>query len=122
MNGRFQMQGGKYWILPKEMNANRLFWDSHTVIRFVCVSAKFSTCTVVSVNGTFVEDKMRRFKGECAHFSCNNCSIDTYDGASAKFSTNSHETDYSALAGNLVKSLISLYGTEWRDRCYGLRS
>jgi hypothetical protein len=29
MNGRFQMQGGKNWILLKEMNANRLFWDSH---------------------------------------------------------------------------------------------
>ncbi len=26
---RFQMQGGKNWILPKEMNANRFFWDSH---------------------------------------------------------------------------------------------
>jgi hypothetical protein len=25
MNGRFQMQGGKSWIL----NANRFFWDSH---------------------------------------------------------------------------------------------
>jgi hypothetical protein len=23
MNGRFQMQGGKNWFLPKEMNANR---------------------------------------------------------------------------------------------------
>jgi hypothetical protein len=49
----------------------------------------------VRVNGTFVEDKMPRFKGECAHFSFNNCSIYTHDGASAKFSTNSHETDYS---------------------------
>ena len=29
MNGRFQMQGGKNWILPKEINANRIFWDSH---------------------------------------------------------------------------------------------
>jgi len=29
MKGRFQMQGGKNWILPKEMNANRFFWDSH---------------------------------------------------------------------------------------------
>jgi hypothetical protein len=29
MNGRFQMQGGKNWILPKEMNANRFFWNSH---------------------------------------------------------------------------------------------
>jgi hypothetical protein len=25
MNGRFQMQGGKNWILPKEINANRFF-------------------------------------------------------------------------------------------------
>ncbi len=24
MNGRFQMQGGKNWILPKEINANRI--------------------------------------------------------------------------------------------------
>ncbi len=29
MNGQFQMQGGKNWIFPKEMNANRFFWDSH---------------------------------------------------------------------------------------------
>jgi hypothetical protein len=27
--GKFQMQGDKNWILPKEMNANRFFWDSH---------------------------------------------------------------------------------------------
>ncbi len=25
------MQRGKNWILPKEMNANRFFWDSHWV-------------------------------------------------------------------------------------------
>ncbi len=29
MNGRFEMQGGTNWIFPKEMNANRFFWDSH---------------------------------------------------------------------------------------------
>ncbi len=29
MNGRFQMQGGKNWILPKQVNENRFFWDSH---------------------------------------------------------------------------------------------
>jgi hypothetical protein len=23
------MQGGKNWILPKEMNTNRFFWASH---------------------------------------------------------------------------------------------
>ncbi len=49
---------------------------------------------VVSVNGTLGEDKMRGFKGECAHFSSNKCPIYTHDRASAKFITNSHETDY----------------------------
>jgi hypothetical protein len=29
MNGRFRMQGSKNWILPKQINANRFFWDSH---------------------------------------------------------------------------------------------
>jgi hypothetical protein len=29
MNGRYQMQAGKNWILPKEINANRFFGDSH---------------------------------------------------------------------------------------------
>ncbi len=29
MNGRFQMTGGKNWILPKDMTANRFFWGSH---------------------------------------------------------------------------------------------
>ncbi len=66
-----------------------------TVIRFLRVSAKFSTCTVVSVNGTLVTDKMRRFMGESEHFSFNKCPIYTHDGASAKFSTNSQEMDNS---------------------------
>ncbi len=69
---------------------------AHTVIRFLWVSAKFSTCTVVRVNGTLVEDKMRRFKGECEHFRFYKCPIYTHDGASAKFSTNSQEMDNSA--------------------------
>ncbi len=68
---------------------------AYTVIRFLRVSAKFGSCTVVSVNGTRVEDKMRRFKGKCAQFSFNRCPIYTHDGASAKFSTNSQETDNS---------------------------
>jgi hypothetical protein len=29
MNGRFQMEGGKNWILPKYINATRFLWDSH---------------------------------------------------------------------------------------------
>jgi hypothetical protein len=47
------------------------------------------------MSGALVEDKMRRFKGECAHSSFKKCPIYTHDGASVKFSTNSHETDYS---------------------------
>ncbi len=49
----------------------------------------------MSVNGTLAEDKMRRFNGECAHLSFKKCPIYTHDGASAKFSTNLQETDYS---------------------------
>jgi hypothetical protein len=55
----------------------------------------------VSVNGTLVEDKMLRIKGECAHFSFSKCHIYTDDGASANFSTNSHKTDYSVYLSNI---------------------
>ncbi len=67
----------------------------YTVIRFVSVSAKFGTCTVVRVNGTLVEAKMCTFTLESTHFIFNKCPIYTHGSASAKFSTNSHETDYS---------------------------
>ncbi len=50
-------------------------FQSYTVIRFLWVSAKFITCTVVRINGTLVEDKMLRFKGECEHFRFNKCPI-----------------------------------------------
>ncbi len=51
----------------------------------------------MGVNGTFVEHKTRRFKGECAHFVFNKYPIYTHDGASAKFTTNSHDMDNSAV-------------------------
>ncbi len=70
---------------------------TYTVIRFVLVCAKFGTCTVVSVNGTFFEAKMCTFTFESTHFIFNKFPIYTHDGASAKFSTNSHETDYSVV-------------------------
>jgi hypothetical protein len=69
-------------------SVNGTYIAAYTVIRSVRVSAKFGTCTVVSVNGTHVEDKMRKFKSECELFSFNECPIYTHDGASAKFSTN----------------------------------
>ena len=59
------------------------------------------------VNGTLVEDKMRRFKGECEHFSFNKFPIYTHDGASVKFSTNSDEMDNSA-EGHTCKILTIL--------------
>ncbi len=103
---------------------------SHTVIRFVWVSAKFDTCTVVCVNGTLVEDKMRGFKGECAHFSFNKRPIYTHAGASAEFSTNSQETDNSApvcklgrrQTGRLRKETTGLrerVGEEVEEELYG---
>ncbi len=50
----------------------------------------------MSVNGTLVEAKTCSFTLESSHFIYNKCSIYSHDGASAKFSTNSHETDYRA--------------------------
>jgi hypothetical protein len=51
----------------------------------------------VSVNETLVEAKMCTFTLESTHFIFNKCPIYTHDGASAKFSTNSQETDYSVV-------------------------
>ncbi len=53
--------------------------------------------TVVSVNGTLVEAKRCTFTLESTHFIFNKCPIYTHDGASAKFSTTSHEADYSVI-------------------------
>ncbi len=66
----------------------------------------------MSVNGTLAEDKMRRFKGECEHFSFNKCPVYTHDSASAKFNTNSQEADNSAClpahahCGSKMQSLV----------------
>ncbi len=56
--------------------------------RLKLYSAKFGTYSVVSVNGTLVEDIMHTFKSECALFSFSMCTIYTHYGASAKFFTN----------------------------------
>jgi hypothetical protein len=57
----------------------------------------------MSVNGTLVEDKMRRFQGESAHFIFKKGPIYTRDSASAKFSINSQETDYSVEGGGITR-------------------
>ncbi len=49
----------------------------------------------MGVNETLVEAKMCKFTLESTHIIVNKCTIYTQDSASAKFRTNSHETDYS---------------------------
>ncbi len=68
----------------------------------------------MSVNGTLVEDKMRRFKGKCTHFSFNKCPIYTHDRTSTKFSTNSHETDNSVGLHSLSQLAQGIRSTEGR--------
>ncbi len=63
MNGRFQMQGGRNRILPKDMNANRFFWDSHWLEMW---SNHF--CPSMGPNGTVEMDSgcmSSCFSGEC---------------------------------------------------------
>ncbi len=59
----------------------------------------------MSVNGAL---------GECAHFSFKNVPCYTHVGASAKFSTNSHETDYSVLRSGRATSTKYL---RWFSTC-----
>jgi hypothetical protein len=39
-----------------------LVMSLHTVISFVCISAKFGICTVISLNGKLFEAKIRTFR------------------------------------------------------------
>jgi hypothetical protein len=78
-------------VQPDQIDLRVVHWNPFR-LNF---AAKFGTFTVDSVNGTLVKDKMYRFQDEYAHFSFKKCPIYTRDVASAKFSTNSHETDNS---------------------------
>ncbi len=94
-----QIFGGGWYV-------EALVQQIYTVIRFLRVSAKFGTCTVVSVNGTLVEAKLCTFTLEYTHFIFNMCPIYTHDGASAKFSINSHKTDYSVVCAESFYKFI----------------
>jgi hypothetical protein len=98
----------------------RMLWigDWCTVIRFEWVSAKFGTCTVVSVSGTLVEAQMCVFALESTHFFCNKCPIYKHDGASNKFSTNSHGTDYSVWQQHGLTLYLCCCGILLRKSCY----
>ena len=62
----------------------------------------------MSVTGTLVEAKMCKLTLESTHFIFNKCAICTHDGESAKFSTNSHETDYSEVFLEKVQFFLVL--------------
>ncbi len=80
----------------------------------------------MSVNGALVEAKMCTFTREPTHFVFNKCPIYTYNGANAKFSTNSHETDYSVVVSgsyqiiSLCAESIQLMDTKRRVGCVGV--
>ncbi len=63
----------------------------------------------MGVNETLVEAKMCKFTLESTHIIVNKCPIYTHDGASAKFSTNSHETDYSAVNAGFDKIINNVF-------------
>jgi hypothetical protein len=57
MNGRFQMQGGKNRILPKYINANRFFWDSHWLeiwSNHFCPSMGLNGVSVATDSGGYI--------------------------------------------------------------------
>ncbi len=97
--------GGPCWLMKlKQMENQGVHTLSSGFFRF---SAKFGTCTVVSVGPLL--------KLKCAHSPLNlrnfifiKCTIYTLDGASAKISTNSHETDYSVWTGSFLGWFIGL--------------
>ncbi len=62
----------------------------------------------MSVKGTLVEAKMCTSTLESTHFNFKKCAIYTHDGARAKFSTNSHEADYSVEGFTYVKAFIQI--------------
>jgi hypothetical protein len=75
--------------------------------------------------GHFLKIKMRRFKRECAQFIFNKGPIYTHDGASAKFSTNSHKTDNSVGEESTVKGLnpfVPSVGQIWPEEYNERRS
>ncbi len=63
----------------------------------------------MGVNGTLVEAKMFTFTLESMHFVFKKCPVYTPDGASAKFSTNSQETDYSEMS--IKEPKLEIFGS-----------
>jgi hypothetical protein len=55
-----------------------------------------------------IEDKLCPFTLESTHFVFNKCPVYTHDGAFVKFSTNSHETDYSVCWRNFFISILGV--------------
>ncbi len=94
--------------------SQKVLYRDYTVIRFVLVSAKFDTCTVVTVNETLVEAKMCTFTLEFMHFIFNKCLIYTHDCVSALFSTSWDETDYCTVGDKGTVTLQWIYSRKSR--------
>jgi hypothetical protein len=67
----------------------------HLRVWFAASSTLLSVFRELVLNLELVEAKMCALPLESAHFIFNKCPFYTHDGTSVKFSTNSHETDYS---------------------------
>jgi hypothetical protein len=91
-----------------EMSFNRSILKKSRHIGIGLLQCNLSTTVMsvngMSVNGTLVEATMFTFTLESTHFNLNLCPIYTHDSASAKFSTNSHETDYSVCGPPALES------------------
>ncbi len=124
MNGRFQMQGGKNWIFLKEMNAYRFFWDSHWLEIWpnhrvhIFLEMKQGKCVCPlswSVHCNFTGDGKCKKRGWA-------CTPHPHQpGPILHSSLNVRQKAAVATLCTLwAKPLLSLYGTEWRERGYKL--
>ncbi len=149
INSWSQMQGGQSWILPKEINANRFFWDSHwlkiwkkppnggsAAMESGSSSATSTSSRSASWVGRFHPNHLKllfTLQQEWMLPAARH-SLIRADSHDEKLISNAggSKLDFAKrdqckpvllrllLAGNLEKSLLSLYGTEWRERGYGL--
>jgi hypothetical protein len=66
MNGRFQMQGGKNWILPKYIDATRFLWDSHWLeiwSNHFCPSMGLNGGSVATDSGVWTHTEQKKIAG-----------------------------------------------------------
>ncbi len=73
MTGRSQMQVGKNWILPKEINANRFFWHSHWLAilkNHLCPSMGPNRGSVAMDSGAQTDKGQFHARGDSRTYKC----------------------------------------------------